>query len=212
MIHIKDTSIKYIKEPLLSPFGFKGGSINELWQVLTRVSDGENTAVGVGVQSILWSDAQVFAEHSSDDGNMLMFRISEYALKLLEGKSFKTPIEAMDFIKADAIRFAKDITGRGDNLRETFVLNALVSVDNALWSLYAKALKKETLTEIFPSEFSPAFDFKHKKLCNIPLITYGLNEMAIRELIEGGHFLLKIKISSDPAGDKDPQKMLEWNK
>ena len=211
MIYIKETSIKFIKEPLLSPFGFKGGYINELWQVLARISDGENTAVGVGVQSILWSDAEVFAEHTPDDGNMLMFSISEYALKLLTGKSFKNPIEAMDSIKQETLLFAKKITGR-ENLRETFVLNALVSIDNALWSLYAKSLKKQSLPELFPREFAPAFGYKHKKLCNIPLITYGLKENAIRELIEGGHFLLKIKIGSDPAGDKDPQKMLEWDK
>ena len=57
---IKNTSHGVAIEPLLQPFGFKGGYLSELWQIVAKVSDGENYGVGVGVQSVLWSDENIF--------------------------------------------------------------------------------------------------------------------------------------------------------
>jgi len=46
----------------------------------------------------------------------------------------------------------------------------------------------------------------------VPLISYGVEPDEIRALADNGHFLLKIKIGSDPDMDGDPTKMLEWDK
>ena len=51
-----------------------------------------------------------------------------------------------------------------------------------------------------------------EKLGRIPLITYGMGKEAVEKVLDGGEFLLKIKIGSDPEGDHDPRKMLEWDK
>ena len=54
----------FVREPLLSPFGFKGGYLSELWQVVVRLECGEFSGVGTGIQSVLWSDASVFSSTS----------------------------------------------------------------------------------------------------------------------------------------------------
>ncbi len=211
MINITDVKLNFVREPLLAPFGFKGGHLDELWQILVRVEDGDEFGVGVGVQSVLWSDAEIFASHSQCGGNTLMFLITEYAANMIRGKSFETPFDVLDFVREDAIEYAKKITCRED-LRETFVMNALVALDNAIWQLYAKKEKSEDFVSLVPSEFRPALSYQHKKLCNIPLITYGLSAEKIHGLLKDGFFLLKIKIGSDPDGDKDLDKMLAWDK
>ena len=200
---ITNTSLNFIREPLLAPFGFKGGHLDELWQILVKVEDGDQFGVGVGVQSVLWSDAEIFASHSQCGGNTLMFLITEFALQMIRGKSFETPFDVLDYVREDAIAYAKKITGRQD-LRETFVMNALVALDNAMWQLYAKENKSEDFVALVPQEYRAALSYRHEKLCNIPLITYGL--------LKEGFFLLKIKIGSDPDGDNDLDKMLAWDK
>ena len=63
-IIISKTAFAVEKEPLLNPFGFKGGYLTELWQTIAQVtSSGGNTAVGLGTQSVLWSDSTIFANH-----------------------------------------------------------------------------------------------------------------------------------------------------
>ena len=211
MINITNVKLNFVREPLLAPFGFKGGHLDELWQILVRVEDGDEFGVGVGVQSVLWSDAEIFASHSQSGGNALMFLITEFAANKICGKSFETPFDVLDFVREDAIEYAKKITGRED-LRETFVMNALVALDNAIWQLYAKKEKCEDFVSLVPEKFKNALSYRHKKLCNIPLITYGLSEEKIHGLLKEGFFLLKIKIGSDPDGDKDLDKMLAWDK
>lgn len=211
MINVTKTACNFVREPLLAPFGFKGGHLDELWQIVVRIEDGDDFGVGVGVQSVLWSDAEIFATHTQCGGNMLMFLITEFALSKLSGRSFETPLDALDFVREDAIAYAKRITGKHD-LRETFIMNALVAVDNAMWQLYAKKQKSEDFVSLVPEQYRPALSYKHEKLCNIPLITYGLSDEKIHGLLKEGFFLLKIKIGSDPDGDKDLDKMLAWDK
>ena len=97
-------------------------------------------------------------------------------------------------------------------MRETFVMNALVALDNAVWQLYAKKKKCEDFVSLAGKDFTAALSYKHNKLCNIPLITYGLSDEKIHALLREGFFLLKIKIGSDPDGDKSQEKMLAWDK
>ena len=86
---IVKTSGRYIPEKLKAPFGFKGGFLSELWQVVCRVESEHNYGVGVGVQSVLWSDAAVFTTNRENVGNQYMYMVTMYALKLLEGAEGK---------------------------------------------------------------------------------------------------------------------------
>src|SRR5690554_4685850 len=72
-IKIANTEWAVEKEPLIQPFGFKGGYLTELWQSVAHVigSSGES-AIGLGTQSVLWSDSRVFANNSESQGNSMM--------------------------------------------------------------------------------------------------------------------------------------------
>ena len=65
MARIADFALDFIREPLRQPFGFKGGSLSELWQVVCRVElDDGRCGYGVGVQSVLWSDGCVLCAYA----------------------------------------------------------------------------------------------------------------------------------------------------
>lgn len=206
------TSSTYIPEPLKAPFGFKGGFLSELWQVICRVESEIDYGVGVGVQSVLWSDATVFTTNSETQGNEYMYQVTKYALHLLVGKEGKTPIELLDGIYESTLAYAKTLTNVKENLRETFVRNALVTVDNALWQLYAKEQKTQDIMELIPAEYKQPLCEKHEKLCNIPLVSYGVSEKDIKRLLDNGTVLMKIKIGFDDNGKMSKAEMLEWDK
>lgn len=208
---IKDTGLNFVIEPLIQPFGFKGGYLSELWQVVAKVSDGEYYGVGTGVQSVLWSDETVFKTSSQSGGNAYMFLLTEYALKLLKNTSFLTPTEAILQITDKVYEYAKKITNNS-NLRKTFVLNSLVCVDNALWQLYAHEKGTEDFLKLVDSETATNLSGRQDKIYNIPLMSYKTSADEIRKAAEDGYFLMKIKIGSDPDGDNSLDKMLEWDK
>lgn len=212
MIDIKATHCNFVREPLIAPFGFKGESIEELWQTVALMESHKGSSgLGLGVQSVLWSDSRVFEEAGDLGGNNIMFLIMNYALRVAQGMSFSTPIELLDKILPKAYEYGRHITG-DDNLRETFVLNALTPVDLAAWMLYFKEKGLETFDNIILPEYSDALSYRHSKLASIPLIAYGIPIEEVIEHVEAGYFLLKIKIGSDPEKDGDLDKMLEWDK
>ena len=206
------TKCTYIAEKLKAPFGFKGGFLSELWQVVCKVSTADNYGVGVGVQSVLWSDATVFTTNSETDGNTFMYKVTQYAMKLLEGREGETPIELVDGIYEETLAYARVVTGLGNELRETFVRNALVAVDNALWQLYAKEKGERDVMKLIPQELKNPLCQKHEKLCNIPLISYGVKKEEIKALLDDGTVLLKIKIGFDNNGNMSKEEMLAWDK
>ena len=202
----------YFPEKLKAPFGFKGGYLSELWQVVCRVESESTYGVGVGVQSVLWSDAAVFTSNSEFDGNAFMYKTTEYAVKLLAGREGTTPIELIDGIYEETLRFARSLTNVKGKLRETFVRNALVAVDNALWQLYAKERGEKDIMKLVPQEYKAPLCEKHSKLCNIPLVSYGVKESEIKKLLSDGTVLMKIKIGFDDNGKMSKADMLEWDK
>ena len=203
---------KYIPEKLKAPFGFKGGYLSELWQIVCRIETKKTQGIGVGVQSVLWSDATVFTTNSEAKGNEYMFQVTKYALQLLLGKEGKTPIELLDGIYEPTLAFAKTLTNVQENLRETFVKNALVAVDNALWQAYARECGTEDIMTLIPEEYKAPLCEKHEKLCNIPLVSYGVKDESIRSLLDNGTVLMKIKIGFDDNGKMSKAEMLEWDK
>ena len=74
-IKIEKTNCNFEREQLVRPFGFKGGYLSKLWQCVVSLKSGSrNTGLGIGTQSVLWSDASVFAAHSESGGNPLSRR------------------------------------------------------------------------------------------------------------------------------------------
>src|SRR5438128_7826002 len=68
-INIKNTDLNFEREPL-HPYRFKGSAITEAWQVAALLESENGTrAIGLGGQSVLWSDAKVFSQHSVNGGN-----------------------------------------------------------------------------------------------------------------------------------------------
>lgn len=193
-VHIASTKSNYVREPLIRPFGFKGGFMTGIWQSVFRLTSANGIeSIGLGTQNVLWSDATVFAAHSEEDGNALMFSISKQALSLIQGESFCTPIELQERILEDLLRESKRITGNPD-LRMTFVLNALVGIDNALWVLYAREKGITRFDQLIPEPYRPALATRHDKVASIPLMAYNIPLDEIRAATDDGYFFMKIKI------------------
>jgi L-alanine-DL-glutamate epimerase-like enolase superfamily enzyme len=209
---IQKTGINFEREPLLKPFGFKGGSLTELWQVAVTL-EGETGArgLGLGVQSVLWSDAAIFASRAEAAGNSLMFLVTEYALREARGRSFRTPIELMDDLFPQVLEYARSISQRS-GLRPTFALNALVPLDLAAWSLYGRENQAATFDELLPAPYRSTLRIHQERLGKIPLISYGTSDQEVDQLVRDGCFCLKIKIGANPDGDGDQEKMLAWDK
>lgn len=212
MIRIKQGKGNFERESLIAPFGFKGQYINELWQSIAFLESYNGCqGLGLGVQSVLWSDPQVLESFGAIGGDNIMCLLTNYALKILEGAVFKTPLDLLDEVFPEVYQFAKRVTGM-DDLKETFVLNALVPIDLAAWTLYAKENHLQDFDEMLPDKFRCFLSGRQKRLAGIPLISYGMTIEEVKQLAGEGYPLFKIKIGSDPEKDKNPDKMLEWDK
>jgi L-alanine-DL-glutamate epimerase-like enolase superfamily enzyme len=182
------------REPLLRPFGFKGGYMTESWQTVARLqSDAGRSGLGLGTQSVLWSDAQVFASHSEAGGNALMFAMTERALQQMRGQRFTDPIELLDAHWREVHAYGKKITGH-ERLRETFALNALVAVDNAAWRLYAAERGLTRFDDLIPAAYRPALAHRHARVASIPLMAYAIPIEELEAAVADGYFFMKIKI------------------
>ena len=125
-IKIAKVNSNFDREPLAKPFGFKGSSISKIWQTAAWIQSESGMAkVGLGVQSVLWSDSSVFAAHTESGGNALMYAMTERALQLIKGMTYTSPIDLLDEILEEVYAYGKKIT-QNPNLRKTFALNALV--------------------------------------------------------------------------------------
>lgn len=200
------------RERLLTPFGFKGGYVDELWQSAVKFeSSQKNQAVGLGVQSVLWSDPDVFSSSSSAAGNSIMFLMTEYAAKQAVGIDWDTPRQLLDILLPLTLEYGKKISAN-PRMRTTFALNSLVPVDNAAWLIYAADNRIDSFDSLIPPESRPALSRRQEKLAAIPLLTYGVSLEQIKAILNEGYCVLKIKIGSDPDKDGNLDKMLEWDK
>ncbi len=208
-ISITDTYCEFEREPLANPFGFKGGYLKEIWQTAVLLkSDDQLSGIGLGCQSVLWSDRRIFVSASESGGNSLMFAITDKALQLAKGRSFDTPIDLLNQLFPEVYAYAQGITGLPD-LNMTFVMNALVAIDNAAWILYAKHHGIKNFDELIPEKYRPALSYRHDQVACVPIASYGMSIHDIKQLVNRqGYFVLKIKIGS-PGGQ---QEMLENDK
>jgi L-alanine-DL-glutamate epimerase-like enolase superfamily enzyme len=207
-ITIKDVDSNFEREPLIRPFGFKGGYMSEIWQTMAYMqSDTGHHKIGLCSQSVLWSDAKVFSSFSESAGNALMYAMTEYALRIAKGVSFQTPVDLLDTILNAVYEHGKIITSN-PNLRKTFALNALVGFDNAAWLLYAQENGIKNFDDMIPEIYKPALSHQHKQVASIPLMAYTIPIEEIVEAANQGYFFMKIKIGQPGT----QQEMLQKDK
>lgn len=207
-IKISQVNSDFEREPLIRPFGFKGGYMTEIWQTVAQMqSESGIGKIGLCTQNVLWSDAKVFAGHSESGGNALMYALTEYALQMAKGLYFETPIDLLDQVLEEVYVHGKKISGN-PNLRKTFALNALVGFDNAAWLLYAEENGISDFDTMIPAAFKPALSNRHEKVASIPLMAYSIPIKEIKDAAEQGYFFMKIKIGQPGTQDE----MLEKDK
>jgi L-alanine-DL-glutamate epimerase-like enolase superfamily enzyme len=208
MIRLISSSCEYTVEQLKAPFGFKGGKSNYIWTISVCLKSENATAYGTSIQGILWSDAGIYRDYGEEKGNELMFSLTDFAVKYLQGKEYDKPEDIFPELERMTLGRAVELTGRKP--RKTFILNALVPVDNALRFLYCRENGKEDFIS-----FAGDHDFfqcRHDRIAAIPLITYNTSEKEIKDLADNGTCIFKIKIGSDPDHDNDRDKMLAQDK
>ncbi|HOW40290.1 MAG TPA: mandelate racemase/muconate lactonizing enzyme family protein [Bacteroidales bacterium] len=207
-IKIAGVSTNFEREPLIRPFGFKGGYMTEIWQsVAWMKSESGNHSTGLCSQSVLWSDASVFASHSESGGNSLMYAMTERAMQIINGQTFTNPVDLLDQLYPEIYEYGKKVTAN-PALRKTFALNALVAVDNAAWLLYAKENNINTFDNLIPAAYKPALSHRHARAAGIPLMAYSIPIEEIKAATGQGYFFMKIKIGQPGS----QEEMLEKDK
>jgi L-alanine-DL-glutamate epimerase-like enolase superfamily enzyme len=193
-MEIIDANSNFEREPLIRPFGFKGGYLTEIWQTMAWLrSANDHESVGLCTQNILWSDAHVFQSHSEAGGNALMYAITEKALQLVKGKTYANPIQAQEDILEPLFEYGKEICSH-PGLRKTFVLNALVGVDNAFWILYAHENGIKDFDALIPESLKAGLGHRHKQVAGVPLVGYTIPISEIEQLVDEGFFFIKMKL------------------
>ncbi|MBR1921877.1 MAG: L-alanine-DL-glutamate epimerase [Kiritimatiellae bacterium] len=188
------TDCAFEREPMVRPFGFKGGYLTEEWIVSAYVESTSGAhGIGLGTQNCLWSDAGVFAANSECGGNAIMFAMTQHALKLLVGQSFTSPVELNDWLWPQVWEYGKKVSAN-ESLRATYALNALVAVDNAVWVLFARENALGSFDEMIPPACRPALAARHAKCASIPLFSYNVPAAEIKAAVDSGYFFMKIKI------------------
>jgi len=191
-VRVRSVASNFEREAL-HPYRFKGSAITESWQTVARLTtDNGLTAIGLGTQGVLWSDARVFEGHAEPAGNALMYALTEFALQRVKGRQFTSPVRLLDDLLPEVLAYGKKITGV-DDLRKTFALNALVPVDNAAWLAFAAENKLTTFDESIPAAYRPGPSARHDKVASIPSFSAGTPIDPIRQAADAGFFVLKLK-------------------
>ena len=206
--------MRFIREPLKAPFGFKGKYIEDLWQTVALVKTENTSAAAPCTISVLWSDSNVFGEHTVKGSSALMRDVTARALQMITGESFTRPDLLINAIVPELKKYANAICGR--EVAETFVLNSLVGVDYALWTLYARENGFKRFDELVPPHAKKALSHRHGALAHIPLVSYAVTKEQVKALLDNGTGLLKIKIGHSSGAslthEEDMKTMLEWDK
>ncbi|MDA0711199.1 MAG: L-alanine-DL-glutamate epimerase, partial [bacterium] len=207
-MRIVEADLEIQREPFARPFGFKGSAFHEKWNLVVRAKDDVgHVAYGVGGLAVLWSDGAVFVAHSEMGGNVLQAAVLEFALQRAMNLEFESPIELFDAIVEDVFDFGKQIT-RNEKLRRTFVLIAMVALDNAAWLLHAQRQGIDSFDELIPARFRSLLCHRQSRVAIVPAVGYTLPMSELGALLDGGAYVLKIKIGH-PGGEVD---MLEKDK
>ena len=192
-IKVSDIGSNFEREKLIRPFGFKGGYLSELWQTVSRLESNSGLSeIGIATQSVLYGDADLFADNSEANGNALMYVLVNKALKLVKETPFKTPVELLDNILPELVIEGKKVTGK-DDLNLNFIYNALISVDNAAWLLYAAENRFSNFDAMVPKAYKKALSYKSDKIAIMYQIPYNMPMSELLDAAKKGYFVFKIK-------------------
>jgi hypothetical protein len=76
-ITMHSVNCNFEREPLIRPFGFKGGYLTEIWQTACQLqSESGPRKIGLSSQSVLYADPDVFTSYSEAGGNVWLNRQS----------------------------------------------------------------------------------------------------------------------------------------
>ncbi|MBT5872479.1 MAG: L-alanine-DL-glutamate epimerase [Candidatus Latescibacteria bacterium] len=201
-MHIVDTALEIQREPFAQPFGFKGSSFHEKWNLIVRLTDSDGReAFGVGGLAVLWSDPDIFAGHTEVGGNLLQAAILEHALQLVKERSFADPRKMFSELLPEVHEYGQSITGSKD-LNLTFSMIALVALDNAAWVLHARQRGITTFDDLIPPHLQHYLNRRQATIATVPAVGYNMTGAQLTELLERGAFLLKIKIGQ-PGSEED---------
>jgi L-alanine-DL-glutamate epimerase-like enolase superfamily enzyme len=114
----------------------------------------------------------------------------------------------VESIKDELWEYGKKITSN-PNMRKTFVLNALVGVDNAAWLLWAAENGITKFDDLIPTEFRPALSYRQDKVACIPLMAYNIPINEIVQAVDEGYFFMKIKIGQPGTQEEMLQKDMD---
>jgi len=206
-IKITNTQSNFEREPLIRPFGFKGGYLSELWQSMSLLQTENHEGIGLATQSVLYGDADLFASYSEAGGNALMYSVTQKALSIIKDIPFNTPIDLLDQVIPRLIPYAQDITGKKD-VSINFILNAMISVDNAAWQLYARETGKTSFDTMIPEIYRPAVSSRNSRIAIMFQVPYGMPLSEIEEAVDEGYFVIKIKTGQQG----NQEEMLEKDK
>ncbi|GAB2778321.1 hypothetical protein GCM10027275_22090 [Rhabdobacter roseus] len=191
-IRVIGTQSNFEREKLIRPFGFKGGYLTELWQTVSQLSTTSHHQIGLATQSVLYGDAELFASYSEAGGNALMYALTEKALRLVRQIPFHTPLDLQSTLFPALRAEAITLTGKPD-LHENFILNALVSIDNAAWLLYAAEHGLRRFEDMLPESYRPTLAHRNANVAVLFQVPYGMPVAELRQAVEQGYFVFKIK-------------------
>jgi L-alanine-DL-glutamate epimerase-like enolase superfamily enzyme len=196
---ITETQLEIQREPFARPFGFKGSAFHEKWNMVVRLRDDrDNEVVGIGGLAVLWSDPDVFSAHTEVGGNLLQASILEFALQHIDGKEYDDPPSMLGDVLPHAYAYGCAITGN-NALRLTFVLIALVALDNASWLLFAVENGVDSFDNIIPPWAEDHLSNRQEAVATVPAVGYTLPMDELDGILNAGAYVLKIKIGQ--SGD-----------
>jgi len=196
-MRITSADLDIQREPFARPFAFKGSAFHEKWNLIVRLRDEVGTeAYGIGGLAVLWSDAQVFSTHTEMGGNALMVGTLERALQACLGFDWERPQDLLSAVRGVALDFAQVATRRGNDLQPTFVLNALVALDNAAWVLWARRHGTAQFDQWVPDSARSALGQRQPRVALTPAVGYNMPDTQILQLLDDGAAVLKVKIGA----------------
>jgi len=192
-IKIDHIASDFERQPLVRPFGFKGGYLTELWQAVSLMqTTSGGPKIGLATQSVLYGDPDVFSAHTESAGNALMYALSEKALQLIKQTPFDTPVDLLSDILPEITKYAMSLTGV-EKVNLNFIYNALVSVDNAAWLVYAAENKCEHFDAMIPGRYKKSLATRNPRIAIMYQIPYGMPMTDLLKAAEEGYFVFKIK-------------------
>ena len=208
-IAIQSVNSNFEREPLIRPFGFKGGYISEIWQSVCQMqSESGKRKIGLCSQSVLYADPDVFTSYSEAAGNALMFGLTDKALQMVKKTNFTTPIDLLDKIFPEVMSEGKKLTGKNE-LNKIFALNALIGVDNAAWLLYAAENNFANFDAMIPPPYKQALSHHSNKVGILYTASYNLPLEELQKAVKQGYFIIKIKIGQSGTQAEMLQKDMD---